>query len=63
MGEIAVQVAKLQFSGVLRVELGPLVQAMNPFAGVGVTFMKRPYVDFSLLFTETDGVDTLNTGK
>ena len=38
------------------------MEALNPFAAVSVTFMKKPYVDFSLQFKESNGVDMLNMG-
>ena len=34
---------------------GPVVEALNPFAAVSVTFMKKPFVDFSLQFKESNG--------
>ena len=55
IGTWPIQVAKLAFSGSLRVELGPVVEALNPFAAVSLTFMKKPFVDFSLQFKESNG--------
>ncbi len=61
--EMVVQVAGLQLSGVLKVQLGPLRSDWNPFLGLALTFAKRPYIDFSLLFSEADdGADVLNAG-
>jgi len=59
VGEVVIQVANFQFSGVLRIELGPLMAGLNPFEAVGVTFMKRPLIDFSLSFGDAD-IDLLN---
>ena len=47
-------------------QLGPLRPDFNPFDSLNLTFAKRPYIDFSLLFSEVNeeegGTDVLNIG-
>ena len=57
------QVATLRLSGTLKLDCGYVNESLSPFDEIRLTFLKKPYIDFSLLFSETDGVDVLNVGE
>jgi Ca2+-dependent lipid-binding protein len=61
IGELIGQITEFHFSGSIRVELLPKMPCIPPFGYLRVTFMKKPYVDFSILFGDLD-VDIMNVG-
>jgi hypothetical protein len=62
--EITLNMSKLRFSGTCRVQCLPLIDFVPPFAWGKVTFFKKPFIDFSLVFGDTElleGTDSQGT--
>lgn len=59
------ELADITFTGLVRVELGPLFPRFPCFGAIDVTFLEKPFIDFSLKVVSFDvmniGLDELNT--
>lgn len=58
------ELSDITFTGLVRLELGPLFPRFPCFGGIDVTFLDKPFIDFSLKAVSFNvmnlGVDELN---